>query len=100
MNNTISISKKFTGLGKKLYSKGQGMTEYLIILGLIAIAAITVFTLYGEVLRNQVGGMAAELAGGDGSANVTAATTAGTAAGTAGTTKKTLKDYNNTGGTR
>ena len=42
---------------------GQGMTEYIIIVALIAIAAIGVFTGFGDVVRNQVGIMAGELAG-------------------------------------
>ena len=45
---------------------GQGMTEYIIIVALIAIAAIAVYTLFGDIIREQTGGMAAELAGGDG----------------------------------
>jgi len=53
---------------KYLKQLGQGMTEYIIIVALIAIAAIAVYTIFGDVVREQVGGMAAELAGGDGSA--------------------------------
>ena len=45
---------------------GQGMTEYIIIVALIAIAAIAVYTLFGDIVREQTGGMAAELAGRDG----------------------------------
>lgn len=44
---------------------GQGMTEYIIIVALIAIAAITVYNLFGDTVRAQVGDMAAELGGGD-----------------------------------
>jgi Flp pilus assembly pilin Flp len=51
---------------KYLKQLGQGMTEYIIIVALIAIAAIAVYTIFGDVVREQVGGMAAELAGGDG----------------------------------
>lgn len=43
--------------------RGQGMTEYIIIVALIAIAAITVFSFFGKTVRNQVGGVASELAG-------------------------------------
>ncbi|MBL1141267.1 MAG: hypothetical protein HND53_04465 [Proteobacteria bacterium] len=46
---------------------GQGMTEYIIIVALIAIAAIAVYTVFGDVIREQTGAMTAELAGGDGS---------------------------------
>ena len=66
---------------------GQGMTEYIIIVALIAIAAIAVYTLFGDIIREQTGGMAAELAGGEGSSIASDAaartTEAQTAAGAA-----------------
>lgn len=43
--------------------RGQGMTEYIIIVALIAIASITVVSMFGGTVRNQVGGMAKELSG-------------------------------------
>lgn len=46
-------------------SRGQGMTEYIIIVALIAIAAIGVYNLYGRTVRHQTAGIAAAL-GGDG----------------------------------
>jgi type IV pilus assembly protein PilA len=72
--------------------RGQGMTEYIIIVALIAIAAIAVYQYFGQTVRNQTAAIAQELAGGDG-------TTARDAAGTAadGAVKqgeaKTLKSY-------
>lgn len=45
--------------------RGQGMTEYIIIVALIAIAAITVVTLFGGTVRAQIAGMAKELSGQD-----------------------------------
>lgn len=48
-------------------SLGQGMTEYIIIVGVIAVAAIGAFGFFGDVIEQQTAGMAAELAGGDGS---------------------------------
>lgn len=48
----------------KIRQLGQGMTEYIIIVALIAIAAITVYNLFGDTVRSQVGDMAAELGGG------------------------------------
>ncbi|MCH8846651.1 MAG: hypothetical protein IIC11_07955, partial [Proteobacteria bacterium] len=48
---------------KQLKQLGQGMTEYIIIVALIAIAAIAVYSIFGDVIREQVGGMAQELAG-------------------------------------
>ncbi len=77
---------------KYLNQLGQGMTEYIIIVALIAIAAIGVYTIFGDVIRNQVGGMAQELAGTDGS---TVAGQAGTAAGNTAAEAggKTLADF-------
>lgn len=52
----------------KNYTKqlGQGMTEYIIIVALIAIAAIAVYSFFGDTVRGQVGAMTNELAGKDG----------------------------------
>jgi len=44
---------------------GQGMTEYIIIVALIAVSAIGVYTMFGEVVKNQTAAIAAELGGGD-----------------------------------
>ena len=49
-------------------SRGQGMTEYIIIVALIAIAAIGVITLFGNNIRRLFGQSADALAG---NANVT-----------------------------
>jgi len=42
---------------------GQGMSEYLIIVALIAVAGIAVMGLFGGAARNQVAGLASEIAG-------------------------------------
>lgn len=44
--------------------RGQGMSEYLIIVALIAVAAIAVTGLFGNAARNQVAAMANEVGGG------------------------------------
>jgi len=62
---------------------GQGMTEYIIMVALIAIAAIGVYGLFGETLRNQVGGMAQSLAGETNTGTAAAAASANNAADTA-----------------
>ena len=61
---------------------GQGMSEYIIIVALIAVGAIGVFTAFGGTIREQVAGMAHELSGTSGAADVTAAQTHATAATT------------------
>lgn len=77
---------------------GQGMTEYIIIVALIAVAAIAVYQLFGQVIRNQTAAIAQEVAGQDGTAAVTAAGVASSGAVTEGGTQRTLSTYtNNTG---
>lgn len=49
---------------------GQGMTEYIIIVALIAVAAIGVYSFFGEAIRAQMAGMTKELSGTSGAGNV------------------------------
>jgi Flp pilus assembly pilin Flp len=44
---------------------GQGMTEYIIIVALIAIAAIGIYGIFGDTITDQMGTMTSELAGVD-----------------------------------
>nr|WP_051919166.1 hypothetical protein [Basilea psittacipulmonis] len=46
---------------------GQAMTEYIIVVALVAISAIGVYQLFGQVVRSQTSAMAHELAGENGS---------------------------------
>ena len=43
--------------------RGQGMTEYIIIVALIAVAAIAAFQFFGQTIRSQTSGIANEVAG-------------------------------------
>lgn len=43
--------------------RGQGMTEYIIIVALVAVAAIAVYQSFGQVIRSQTAAIANELAG-------------------------------------
>lgn len=45
--------------------RGQGMTEYIIIVALIAIAAIGVYTAFGKTVRGQMAVTAQALGGND-----------------------------------
>ena len=96
MNKTFNISRKLTGISKKLYSKGQGMTEYLIIVGVIAVAAITAFSYFGAAIRGTAGGLASEIAGSSGKAGQTAAQAAALSA--VGESDKSIKMGNYTEG--
>lgn len=74
---------------------GQGMTEYIIIVALIAIAAIGVFTAFGNTAKNQVGAMARELSGQDGTALVNAAKNRANEGQAMANTKTGLSNYGN-----
>ena len=64
--------------------RGQGMTEYIIIVALIAIAAIGVFSMFGKTVRNQAAGLAKELSGNNATQAISnAADSANAAAGRA-----------------
>ncbi|MCF9047112.1 Flp family type IVb pilin [Acinetobacter nectaris] len=80
-------------LSLKKNSRGQGMTEYIIIVALIAVAAIGVFRFYGNTARSQVGAAAASLGGQDASGARSAASTAGQNAATEGSKNKTLNNF-------
>jgi Flp pilus assembly pilin Flp len=74
--------------------RGQGMTEYIIIVALIAVAAIGAFTYFGQTIRSQTAGIANEVAGKPADDQITAAGKA--AGGVADEAKKTkgLSSYN------
>lgn len=74
--------------------RGQGMTEYLIVVALIAVGAIGVYTLLGQTLRNQTAGLAMEISGQDAGTAISGAQTNATAAQTAAGTRKGLDNYN------
>lgn len=77
--------------------RGQGMTEYVIVVALVAVAAIAVYQLFGQVVRSQTAAMAMELAGEDGSEQSRAAQTAAESAA-AQTAAKTLKSFTGNAG--
>jgi len=69
------------------------MTEYIIIVALIAIAAIAVYQYLGNTVRNQTAAVANELAGNDGTAAKAAAQAAATTAATEANTRRNLDTY-------
>ena len=79
----------------KRQQRGQGMTEYIIIVALIAVAAIAVYQFFGQTIRSQTSGIAREVSGQSASDAITNAKTAADAAVVEGTKKKGLDDYKN-----
>ena len=75
--------------------KGQGMTEYIIIVAVIALAGIAAFSYFGKTVRNQTAAMSESLAGDAGKAS-DSVKDAGTSAGKAqdeGKADVNLQDY-------
>ncbi len=64
----------------KAFQRGQGMTEYIIIVALIAVAAIGVYQFFGQVVRSQTAAIADEVGGVTGAASMKNASDAATAA--------------------
>lgn len=74
--------------------KGQGMTEYVVVVAVVAVAAIGVYSLLGQTIRNQTAGIAQEIAGADAGAALNNATSSSSAARTQANVRKDLRNYN------
>lgn len=74
--------------------KGQGMTEYIVVVAVVAVAAIGVYSMLGQTIRNQTAGIAQEISGNDAGAALNAATTSANSARTMANVRKDLKNYN------
>lgn len=73
---------------------GQGMTEYIIIVALVAVAGIGAYSYFGQTIRGQMSDLGTELSGGSGTNK-----TQGVAAGqTEATTTKKMGTYGDSGG--
>ncbi len=72
---------------------GQGMSEYIIITALIAVAGIGIFAAFGDTISSQAAAMAREMAGQDGSAEVQQANTQSGTAATRSQQDDTLSNY-------
>ena len=88
-NQSTKAISKLSALKRQA---GQGMTEYIIIVALVAVAAIAVYQYLGQVLRAQTAAVAKELAGEDGTQQSRAAQSAAEAAATQAAAKS-LKDF-------
>lgn len=73
---------------------GQGMTEYVIIVALVAVAAIGIYTLFGQTLRNQTAGLALEVSGQDAGTAIGNAQNNAITADTRANQRRGLDNYN------
>lgn len=74
-------------------ARGQGMTEYVVIVALIAVAAIGTYTLLGQTLRNQTAGLALEVSGQTAQTAIGQAQTSATTSQTNADQRKGLDNY-------
>ena len=72
----------------------QGMTEYIVVVAVVAVAAIGVYSMLGQTIRNQTAGIAQEISGNDAGAALNAATSSASAARSQANVRKDLKNYN------
>ena len=79
MTQTVSVNAEnyvVNSTTKQVHSKfqkGQGMTEYIIIVALIAVAAIAVYQFFGQTIRSQTSAIASEVGCKSGAAAMKAA---------------------------
>jgi Tfp pilus assembly protein PilE len=71
---------------------GQGMTEYIIVVALIAVAAIGVYTAFGDVIRGQTSVAAVALSG-EANTSGRSLVTNGRSKANEQATSKSLKDF-------
>lgn len=74
--------------------RGQGMTEYIIVVAVVAVAAIGVYSLLGQTIRNQTAGIAQEIAGNDGGSAISAASSNANSARLTANSAKGLRNFN------
>ena len=72
--------------------RGQGMTEYIIIVALVAVAAIGVYRAFGDVVRGQAAVAAVALSGDDNSTG-RSLVTGGSQRANQQSRSKTLEDF-------
>lgn len=87
-----SVARGLPSGENRLRQRGQGMTEYIIIVALVAVAAIAVYQSFGRVIRSQTAAIANELAGESAKSAISSARNAAKAA-LRQTKDKSLKDY-------
>lgn len=75
--------------------RGQGMTEYIVIVALIAVAAIATYQFFGQTIRNQTAGIAMEVSGQSADAAIQGAKTAADGATDQAEMTKGLDNYSN-----
>jgi Flp pilus assembly pilin Flp len=84
----------FAQAGRTL-QRGQGMTEYIIIVALIAVAAIAVYQFFGNTIRHQTAAIAMEVSGQKAGGEIGQAQSTANEAVTEAARTKGLDDFTN-----
>jgi len=87
----IGMSKHPRSLARQ---SGQGMSEYIIITAVIAVAAIGTFGYFGQAIESQTAGMAKSITGEDASSAESNANDASSSAESAASNENTMDSYN------
>jgi len=74
--------------------RGQGMSEYIIITALVAVAGIGLFAAFGDTLQSQMASMSQEMSGQSGSQDIQSAQTSANTARTRAAQADSLGNYN------
>ena len=90
MDMRESGATRRNAIGKQ---RGQGMSEYIIITALVAVAGIGLFAAFGDTLQNQLAGMSQEMAGQSGATDIERAGTTAKTARTRATQADSLSNY-------
>ncbi len=85
--------RKLNSFKSSRKQSGQGMTEYIIIVALVAIAAIGVYAYFGQTVRGQMASITSQLAGKSGQTGLGKAQGASTNANTQATNQDNLGTY-------
>ena len=95
MAQAVSTPRTATRTVARRKSLGQGMTEYIVIVALVGVAAIGVYSFLGQSVRGATAGIALELADKKADEGIAAAKGASEKALNATKAKTTLNNYNN-----
>lgn len=92
------IKKNFLKSLTASRERGQGMSEYIIVVALIAVASIGVFAAFGTTIKHQVAGLAAEISGNSADTALLAAKTSAIATESKAKAKTTMSTYDSQNG--
>lgn len=95
MKNSTIFKKTVGSTSMPSNSRGQGLTEYAIILSLVAIAAITAASYFGDTVKSSFTALGSELSGAAEYDEVAATQAARNRSNTSITTDTTLRNYKN-----